>query len=423
MNRDQVASNRRPPPPPQSLPMSILAWIMLGSLATVAFTGGLSILNLRRYRRRFALAAPASTTPIEAPLISVCIPARNEEANIEACIRSLLAQDWPNLEVLVYDDQSTDQTPAILARLAAADARVRRVPTHPLPDAWNGKQHACWRMSQSAVGPWMLFTDADVRFEPTCISIAIREATARADRHVALLSTFPRQIVGSPAEALLVPMIFFLLFSYLPMGRMRRTWDASASAGCGQFLLVRADAYAASQGHAAFKDSMHDGIKMPRAVRRAGFSTDLFDATDLCSVRMYRGLASTWRGFAKNAYEGLGSIALLAFITVLHALAHVLPWLVVATSTLLLATGRTGAWPMGLSDPRASLFALLAITFALAQRAVLAVAFRHPLWIVPAHPLGVTLMTAVQWHSLVLHLRGQRAWKGRVQNRAETAVN
>ena len=321
--------------------------------------------------------------------------------------------------MLVYDDQSTDQTPAILARLAAADPRVKRVQTHPLPDAWNGKQHACWRMSQAAAGHWFLFTDADVRFEPGCMGLAVREAVAR---NLGLLSTFPRQIVGTPSEALLVPMIFFLLFSYLPMGRMRRTREASTSAGCGQFLLVRADAYAASNGHAAFKDSMHDGIKMPRAVRRAGFSTDLFDATDLCSVRMYRGLASTWRGFAKNAYEGLGSVGLLAFITVLHAVAHVLPWLIVLAGAVLLASGRAGRWPLGPWDPPAGLFALLAIALAVGQRAMLARAFRHPWWTPLSHPIGVMLMTAVQWHSLALHLLGRRAWRGRVQGKAGVAA-
>ena len=410
--------------------MSVLAWIMLGALLVVGGSAALSVANLRRYRWN----APASTpnelgaasvgapgpnvASADAPLISVCVPARNEEANIEACVRALLAQDLRAIEVVVYDDQSTDATPEILARLASEDARVRPAPTSPLPEGWNGKQHACWRMAKAARGRWLLFTDADVRFEPACLRTALAQGEARG---VGLLSTFPRQVVGSISEALLVPMIFFLLFSYLPMGRMRRTKEASASAGCGQFLLVRRDAYEASGTHEAFKDSMHDGIMMPRAVRRAGFATDLFDGTGLCSVRMYRGLGQAWRGFAKNAYEGLGSIGLLVFLTVLHVVGHVLPWLVVIGAGLLLASRPAGVWPLGLGDPWAGLLALLAIATAVSQRAMLAVAFRHPLWIAAAHPVGVAMMTLVQWHSFALHVTGRRAWRGRVQGRPSVA--
>lgn len=407
--------------------MPLLTWIMLAALATVVGTTALSLANLRRYRWRTFFdtsdlpdTSDTPTGPHAAAdsLVSICIPARDEQHNIETCVRSLLAQDWPRLEVLVYDDQSTDRTPAILSRLADQDERVKLVPTRPLPEGWNGKQHACWLMGQAASGSWLLFTDADVRFEPGCIRAAATEAEAR---NLALLSTFPRQIVKSLGEALLIPMIFFLLFSYLPMGRMRRTRDPSASAGCGQFLFVRADAYAASGGHAAFKDSMHDGIMMPRAMRRAGLATDLFDGTSLCSVRMYHGWTDTWRGFAKNAYEGLGSVALLAFLTLLHILAHILPWLVVIAAGLLIISGRDGDWPLGLADPRAALFAILAIVIAIAQRAVLVERFRHPMWLALAHPICVVLMTAVQWHSFVLHLMGRRAWRGRTQGRPGVA--
>lgn len=389
--------------------MTVLTWIMLGSLLTVLATAGLTLVNLRRYGWR------ATAGPADSPLVSVCIPARNEESNLQACVASILAQDYQNIEVHVYDDQSTDQTPTILARLIATDPRVKRATTFPLESGWNGKQHACWRMGQQAAGRWMLFTDADVRFEPDCVRRAVEQAETRG---LGLLSTFPRQIVGSAAEALLVPMIFFLLFSYLPMGRMRRTTNPAASAGCGQFLLVRRDAYAASGGHAAFKDSMHDGIKMPRAVRAAGFRTDLFDGTNLCSVRMYRGWGQTWRGFAKNAFEGLGSVGLLAFITALHLVGHVLPWLVALASGVALLLGGTGPWTLGLADRRTVLFALMAIAVTIAQRGVLAARFAHPWWIAPCHPIGIVLMTAVQWHSFALHVTGRRAWRGRVQGSA-----
>lgn len=392
--------------------MSPIAWILLGSLGVCVITLAMTVLNLSRFRR-----APDAPAPEDAPLVSVCIPARDEEANIEACVRSLLASDWPSLEVLVYDDQSTDATPRILARLAREDARVKLTPTAALPPGWNGKQHACDRMGRSAGGRWLLFTDADVRFEPSAVRRAMSAAVSPPPRGapaapLGLVSTFPRQLTGSLGEALLIPMIFFILMSYLPMGRMRRSLSPGASAGCGQFLLVRRDAYLQAGGHASFKDSMHDGIKLPRAVRRAGFRTDLFDGTDLCSVRMYRGMVATWRGFAKNAFEGLGSVALLVFITALHLLGHVLPW-AAAVAMIAITASPLDACPIGLDTTWPRIFGLGAVGLAIVQRSLLAARFRQPLVCVVLHPLGVLAMTAVQWHSLYLHLTGRRAWRGR----------
>jgi cellulose synthase/poly-beta-1,6-N-acetylglucosamine synthase-like glycosyltransferase len=329
-------------------------------------------------------------------LVSVCIPARNEERNIREVVESLLAQDHAAVEVLVYDDQSVDATGRIVAELAARDARVRIVPSVALPAGWNGKQHACWRMSHAAKGAWMLFTDADVRFSRDCVSRTL--ATAKG-MNAPLLSGFPRQIVASLAEKLTVPMIFFILLGYLPFARMRTRLDPSASAGCGQFLFVRRDAYDASGGHEGFKASMHDGIRLPRAVRRAGFRSDLFDCTDLCECRMYFGWGSAWRGFAKNAYEGLGNPFLLVFVTAVHALTALLP-----VAVLL-------AW----SSVPAPMPALAASCLAMAfvQRVIIHRRVRLPAWVVALHPVAIVVMTAIQWHSFVLHLTGRRTWRGR----------
>lgn len=356
----------------------------------------MTIINLRIYRPSNREARPEGE-----PLVSVCVPARNEEANIEASVRSILDGDYPNVRVVVYDDDSTDATPEILRRLREEDDRVVVAPRVPLPEDWVGKQHACAQAEKSAAGAWLLFTDADVRFSTDAIRRTLAEAQSKG---VALLSTIPRERTGSLGEALIVPMIHFVLFSYLPMPRMRRSKDPSASAGCGQFLFVRSDAYADVGGHGAWKDSMHDGIRMPRALRKAGYRTDLFDGTDLCACRMYEGFAQTWRGFAKNAYEGLGSVTLLVVLTAMHAIGHLLPWPV-----LLLAL-------LGVVDPISAGPAVLAIAPAFAQRMLLAERFRHPRVSVVLHPLGVLLMTLIQWHSLLLHATGQRSWRGRIQS-------
>ena len=394
------------------MPFDAINWslVLLIAVGTGAFFAVFALVmtlwNLAQFKK------PVDDGREIGDLVSVCIPARNEEANIEACVRGVLASTHRNVEVLVYDDQSTDHTPAILERLASEDSRVRIVPTHTLPAGWNGKQHACWRMANDARGTWLLFTDADVRFEPAAVRSALLAAKAGVDAAgngaagtggapIGLVSTFPRQETGSLSESLAVPMIFFILFSYLPFVRMRNSLDASASAGCGQFLMARKDAYFASGGHEAFKNSMHDGVKMPRCVRRAGFATDLFDGTDVVSCRMYRDLGSTWRGFAKNAYEGLGSVGLLVFVTVVHLVAHVLPFVV---------------WPLMFSfrvTPTVALLAGVAIAAGMTQRLILAERLRTSIIGALLHPIGVVMMTLIQWHSLLLHLTGKRTWRGR----------
>lgn len=381
--------------------MTLLTIILTISLVFASLALLMTCINLFIYRR-----PPAASVLAPSPLVSVCIPARNEEANIEACVRSILASTHSNLEVVVYDDQSTDSTPALLAQLMASDSRVRAGTTVPLPAGWNGKQHACWRMSQDATGDWLVFTDADVRFEPECIGRAL---AAAANLRAELVSTFPRQITGSLSEALAVPMIFFVLFSYLPMATMRRTNSVNASAGCGQFLMITRRAYNASGGHASFKDSMHDGVKMPREARRAGFHTDLFDGTDLISVRMYRGFSQTWRGFAKNAFEGLGSLGLLLFFTFAHLLAHILPWIVLPILLVCAAFG-----PLDAPQQKGLLLAGACVVLNLFQRMLLSIRFRQGVAPVLLHPLGVLMMTAIQWHSYYLARTNQRTWRGRV---------
>ncbi|MEO1583232.1 MAG: glycosyltransferase family 2 protein [Planctomycetota bacterium] len=381
--------------------MTLLAGLMLFAALSCAGALAMAIKNLSLYHR------PPERLPeeVDRPLLSVCIPARDEEANIEACVRSVLDGSYSDCEILVYDDQSTDATPEILARLVAEDGRVRLVDTVPLPEGWAGKQHACWRMSQAARGEWMLFTDADVRFSPDMLERTYAHASSLSagEGGVGLLSTFPRQITRSFGERLLVPMIFFILFSYLPMWRMRQTSDPSTSAACGQFLFVRRDAYDASGGHEAFKDSYHDGVMMPRAVRRAGFKSDLFDGQDLARVRMYRGFAQSWSGFAKNAFEGLGSVGLLAFLTFLHLVGH-------TGAFVVLALGLAGV----IDDAAAFGLACSACAAMLIERGLLAARFGQGVLPVVLHPIGTAAMTAVQWHSWWLSVRGRRAWRGRV---------
>lgn len=393
--------------------LALSAFVTTASALVAAF----NLSGLRRPNRRGVDAdenanadagpganADAKDRSDSAPLATICIPARNEASNLEACVAGALSQRGPAIEVLVYDDHSSDGTGDIARRLCERDPRVRLCPTVPLPEGWNGKQHACQRMGEAARGEWLLFTDADVRFHAGVVAAALEEAS---HRRAELISTFPRQITESMLERLVVPLIHFLLLSYLPLAFMRRSMRPSASAGCGQFLFVRRDAWRRAGGHAAFRDSMHDGIRLPRAVRAAGGRSDLFDGTDLVECRMYRGAAACWRGFAKNAYEGLGSPVALVAMSAIHLVGHLLPWVWLAVAIGEFVAGRR-------IDPIAASLAVISISAALGERFLLAKRFRQS-WLGAAlHPVGVLLMTAIQWHSFLLHASGRREWRGRM---------
>ena len=386
-------------------------WLGAASVVAAAQVLLVGIANIKRYRAAPALAEVAAST--REVRVAVCIPARNERENIEACVRSVLLSREVDVRAYVYDDESTDGTGEILARLAAEDTRVVVVPRRALPAGWNGKQHACFRMAEHGLAydpalEWFLFTDADVRFEPDAVARAVGFAQ-RAN--AALVSTVPREVTDSVGEMLLIPLIHFVLMGYLPFGRMRATLDPAASAACGQFILVSRAAYRASGGHEGFRDSMHDGVKFPRAVRRAGLRTDLYDGTESVSCHMYRGFSQTWRGFAKNAFEGLGSLGLLIFITVWHVLGHLLPWVVITAAAAQMLTQSDASR----ERPQTALvLAVLAVACALLYRVLLAARFRQSWLNVPLHPISIAMLTAVQWWSLWLDRTGRRGWKGRV---------
>lgn len=354
----------------------------------------LSAVNLLLYRRLPGLRHGTPSRPV-----SLLVPARNEEANIEALVRSALASRGVDLEVVVLDDHSTDATASIVGRLADADPRVRLEAAPPLPPGWSGKQHACLTLARHARHDLLVFVDADVTLGPDALA---RIARAVERRDVDLLSGFPRQVTPTLGEVLTVPNILVLLLGYLPMLGERLTGLAGFAAGCGQLTAVRRRAYERVGGHGAVRTSLHDGITLPRAFRRAGLRTRLFDGADLASCRMYRSFKEAWFGFAKNATEGMATPVGLPIWTVLLLGGHVLPF-------VLAALGLLG----GLPDP-AFRTALLAAGLILLWRGVIEWRTRGTALAVLLHPLGIAVTLAIQVYALARRLAGGNAtWRGR----------
>jgi hypothetical protein len=329
----------------------------------------------------------------------VLIPARNEEAAIGAAVEAALASGGMGLEVLVLDDGSSDRTAEIVAGLAARDPRVRLETAPPLAPGWCGKQHACATLARLARHPVLVFVDADVRLAPD----GLARATAFLKTSGAgLVSGVPRQETGTFLERLLIPLIHFILLGFLPIARMRRSPHPAYGAGCGQLFLARRDDYERAGGHAAIRASLHDGIGLPRAFRRAGIATDLFDATEVAVCRMYHNAGEVWRGLGKNATEGLASPGKIVPVTVLLLTGQVLPPLLLALALL------------GLTAPLAGWIALAATLASLSPRLTAAARFRQPLDGALLHPLAIGIFLAIQWAALGRRLLGRpEAWKGR----------
>jgi len=310
--------------------------------------------------------------------VSVLIPARNEEASIAACVKSVLVSREAELsaapievEVIVLDDHSEDGTAEVVR--AIGDPRVRVEAAPPLPPGWNGKQHACFVLSKLAKYDRFAFIDADVLLKPDALGRLIR---FQEESQAGLVSGFPRQETGSFLEKLLLPLINWVLLSYLPMIGMRRTGYPMFAAGCGQLFVCTREAYEKCGGHAAIRASMHDGVTLPRAFRHAGFHTDICDASDLATCRMYRSNRAVWNGLAKNAHEGLGTAR------------GIVPW------SILLLGGLLPFW--------------------LIPRLYGAMRYRESPWSAVLHPLGVVLLVAIQWYALIRRVAGKPiGWKGR----------
>ena len=370
----------------------MIAWIAAGCCVLAVFPAVLFLRNLRLY-------APAPTAGEGRARCSVLIPARNEEANIAAAVRAALDDQDAELEVIVLDDGSNDRTAQIVRDLAATDARVRLETAPPLPADWVGKMHACHVLAGLARHPLLVFVDADVRLRPGALG---RIAAFMQRSGAALASGVPEQETRTFSERLLLPLIHFVMLGFLPLHRMRATRDPACCAGCGQLFIAQRAAYAACGGHRAIRGSMHDGSKLPRVFRAAGFATDLFDATDLAVCRMYPTNAMVWRGLARSAHEGLGSPHLIGPATVLLLGGQVLP-----LCLLFPATG--AAWWLALAGSVAAFL----------PRLVAVVRFRQSLVGALLHPLGICALLAIQWFAFLRSVRQRPAvWKGRAYSSA-----
>jgi chlorobactene glucosyltransferase len=270
---------------------------------------------------------------LEGPLVSVLIPARNEEKNIENCVNSLRNQNYKDYEILVINDNSTDDTMNILNRLAGEDPRVRVFNGAPLPEDWYGKPFALHQLSREAKGEILLFTDADTVHNPSSISWAVTNLDkTKAD----LISGYVGQQLLSFGELMTVPLMFFLTGFVIPLFMNRHTKFSFFSSAVGQYIVIKHDVFRQIGGCESFKKKTSEDIYMARFVKRKGFSTMFLDITQEVQCRMYKGYRAAVEGIGKNVFDFLGKSSILllfAALAVFFFLLFPFPLLVYALIT------------------------------------------------------------------------------------------
>lgn len=388
--------------------LCLLSWLAVATLANVAVFPGARLSRREEGEQRGHDGG--------APLVSVLIPARNEEHNIEGCAGSLMTQDDPNFEVIVLDDRSEDRTVEILRQLGFAEStaggsggKFRYISGEELPAGWAGKPWACHQLARAARGEWLLFTDADTIHAPS----SVRAAVESAMRHRAgLFSAWPRQITGTWAEKLVIPMLYLLTHTLLPQVLVRAftRWIwlarlagpsglAALGAANGQFMLFRREVYQRIGGHEAVRNHLVEDVALGRLVMaRAGEGEILVnaDGSSIVSCRMYRGFREVWEGFSKNLRPVFGS-NVLAFVGsgMVQATLFILPFVF----ALLPLPGQA--------------FAQMQVVVILSIRAILTLRFRTSVLSFIFHPFAYGLALAIAVNSWVWSARGKIRWKGR----------
>jgi len=377
-------------------------------LSTIFFFAALFVITWLHNQAWLDIATPPVEPPVGGPLVSIIVPARNEEMNIRRCVEALLAQDYPAFEVLVLDDRSTDSTSAILTELSARDTRLVVLMGTELPAGWAGKPHALYQAAKVTTGDWLLFIDADTFLAPNAVSAVIASARRTgAD----LYTVMTEQIMGTFWEKTVLPLVMTALSVGFSPKKVNdpKTRDAIAN---GQFILIKRTVYDAIGGHEKLHSQIVEDKAISEQVKWNGYRLIVADGRGIAKTRMYRDFPSLWEGWTKNIYLGLADRVGLMLLGVFGAFLALMAALFMPVWPLLglIWYINGGGW-----------MALVVILEALAvwgsllyYRAKASNAMGISRWYALTTPLGAGVFAAMMFTSSWKVLSGQGVtWKGR----------
>ena len=268
------------------------------------------------------------------PLVSVLIPARNEGKNIKRCLRSLIRQDYPNLEIIVLDDNSTDNTSGVVKEFAAKTGKIRLILGEPLIGGWLGKSFACHQLSKAARGNYLLFTDADTLHFKKSVTFAINALNINK---LDAISVFARQITVTIHERMMVPFANFFLLAFMPFILILKSKNPLFCTAIGQFMLFKRCVYEKIGGHGSVKSEILEDIHIAKHVKRAGYKFMIFDGRNNFYCRMYNNLKEVVAGYSKVLSAAFNyNLALQGFITVFVFIFLLMPFMVLPLAILIL---------------------------------------------------------------------------------------
>ena len=331
--------------------------------------------------------------PKGSPMVSVLVPTRNEEANIANLLNGLQLQEYSNMEILVYNDESTDSTAAIVEEFANADSRIRLINGDSKPEGWMGKNYACHRLSEQARGDYFLFLDADVAVKPSFIgsSLAYLES-----KRLTLLSMFPHQQMGTWGERVTVPVMQWVLLSLLPLRFVMWSKRRSLAAANGQVMLFDAHLYKQHQWHQQFKDSAAEDIAISRGIKRARLRMATLLGSNDVSCRMYHSYTDAVTGFAKNVCQYFGGNRMVMAVFALLSTFGFIPVLYFVP------------FPLVFVYLFAKIFSRMLVAY---------LTFQKPLVSVLLQPVQQLAFLQMVWQSLKIHSGKELIWKGRAYSR------
>jgi chlorobactene glucosyltransferase len=388
---------------------SDLAWLML---STIFFFAGFAITYWVHNQQYIRIIIPRADPPPQsnAPLISIIVPARNEERNIIACLEGLVGQDYPDLEWIVVDDRSSDSTLAILQNFVSRtnpgdSSKVQIISGGDLPQGWAGKPHALHQGVAHARGEWLCFVDADTFATPLLISSTYQAAkNSSAD----MLTILTDQQLGSFWEKVIMPLVFTALSVGFPADRVNDPSKPDAIAN-GQFILIRRGVYEAVGGHKAVRSEIAEDKALAVLVKGQGHRLVLADGRQFARTRMYTSLPEIWEGWTKNIYLGLQDRLWLLGVGALTGLVGAL-FLPLWTALCFLWALSSGSWMAYLALSQS----LLLWSYLVFQRVKACRALQINSWYALTLPLGALVFTSMMFSSAFKVISGQGVtWRGR----------
>lgn len=330
-----------------------------------------------------------STSKKYTDLVSILIPARNEEGRIAALLQSISSQSYQNLEVLILDDQSSDTTFALCTEYALHDGRFKVFKGNTLPEGWLGKNHACHQLGKLAKGKYLLFIDADTQIKEGLINSVLHRMKAGK---LALLSLFTNQIMESIGERMVVPLMHFVLLNLLPLRLVRISKNPAFAAASGQFMLFDSALYHHHSWHAQVKDKVLEDIELIKLIKHYRYNVEALLANGYISCRMYKGYEEGLNGFSKNLLAGFNKniAGLICYL-------------------LLVMIG-----PLFIASYLSISLLMFAITLIVLTRIMISLlSGQHVLWNVVFHPFQMATLLLISILSVQKHLSKTITWKGR----------